>query len=314
MRYRSIAIVQPNSRTNNSGYLIHHRNHRNKHSNEEKVQSKTTPMKGSGVIDDADMLYMKSKEGNGLKLAGQGHCGSGLSPAGGAMMLDGSGLDLPGGSLRASLMKSMQKKTKKRVVQSTDKDLGSAYSVGTTNSLGMGKHGKMKGMGRTMRGMGPNDVITIQNLLSGKVIPALLEKMNLHKIVPQELINKVVEKSTSVPTNTIKDVVADLSKAVLPIITQSKLAQDGVKSGGAYKRIMKSKKYKKLHGHLGKYLVAEMTVQDGSGFFGDLWSGIKSVFRSVIQPIVKIAAPVASFFMPEFAPEIGLVSGLIGKV
>ena len=69
MRYRSIAIVKPNSRTNNSGYLIHHRNHRNKHSNEEKVQSKTTPMKGSGVIDDADMLYMKSKEGNGLKLA-----------------------------------------------------------------------------------------------------------------------------------------------------------------------------------------------------------------------------------------------------
>ena len=305
MRYRSIAMIQPKSRTGNSGYMVPRRNQVNKkvvHHTSHNSSSK----KGSGVIDDADMLYLKQKEkqqGSGLKLAG-----TGLNPAGGAVMIEssGEGLDLPGGSLRASLIGSIPKKPKKKVIQSVMKDNLSKSSIplGDFNTVGSGKRKKKK----KMKGMGTAEGLDkIQNALSNTILPKLMKKMGLDDVVPQSLIDKVVETSTSKPKNTVKDIIVDLSKKIIPIVTQSQLAKSGV-SGGAYKRISKSKKYKKLHGHMGKYLYTKLHGQSGQGMFSKLWSGFKDIVKTT-APVIGAVAPI---LFPEYGTQIKMASELVG--
>ena len=303
MRYRSIAMIQPKSRTSNSGYLVPRRNQVNKkvvHHTSHNSSSK----KGSGVIDDADMLYLKQKEkqqGRGLKLSGQG-----LNPAGGAVMIEsGSGLDLPGGSLRASLIGSIPKKLKKKVIQSVMKDDISKSSIplGEFNTVG-GKHKKNK----KMKGMGDAEGLDkIQSALSNTILPKLMKKMGLDDVIPQSLIDKVVETSTSKPKNTVKDIIVDLSKKIIPIVTQSQLAKSGM-GGGAYKRISKSKKYKKLHGHMGKYLYTKLHGQSGQGMFSKLWSG----FKDVVKTVSPVVGPIAQLLVPEYGTAIGVATKFVG--
>ncbi len=271
---------------------------------------------GSGIIDDANALYQQSKVGAGLKLAGQGnmgYAGMGYAPAG--MGLDvaggsvntageglspaGSGIVLPGAGLR------------RNIIESAGKDFSPA-PMGMVNSMGMGYAPVKRGKKMRMRGMGDPPLLNkVQSALSDVIIPKMMDNFGISNIVPQTLIDKVVETSTDKPDSTVHDVIVDLTKKIMPIVTQSKLAQAGVTSGGAYKKIIKSKGYKQLHGKMGRYIASELSGnQNGGDFFGDMWSGFKSVF----QTVAPILGPVASVLAPEFAPLIGAATTAIGNL
>lgn len=317
MRYRSVAMAIPKTRSNDIRRV---EPKRSKNNAVRIVEKEARKIKGSGVLEDGLEIYNQKKSnlipqsiidsrayldriqalkdrpyekkivGKGLKLAG-----GAINLPGGEMMSSGNGLDLPGGALKMKLIK-----------ESRGKDIAGEYSL-KNPSIGMGlkKSKKLKGMGD----FNTKGLDTIQNLLSTNVIPKLMDKMGVGDIVPQKLIDKVVEISTtSDPSDTIKDVIKNISDKVLPIITQSKLAQTG--SGKHYRKIIKSKNYKKLHIPLKKYIKSQIKGQDGEGFFGDLWSG----FKSVIKPLANIAAPIASFVFPEFAAPIGMATKIIGSL
>lgn len=261
---------------------------------------------GSGIIEDANALYQQSKVGAGLKLAGQGnmgYAGMGLDVAGGSVNTAGEGLSpagsgivLPGAGLR------------RNIIESAGKDFSPA-PMGMVNSMGMGYAPKR---GKKMRGSGDPPLLNkVQSALSDVIIPKMMDNFGISNIVPQTLIDKVVETSTDKPDSTVHDVIVDLTKKIMPIVTQSKLAQAGVTSGGAYKKIIKSKGYKQLHGKMGRYIASELTGdQNGGDFFGDMWSGFKSVF----QTVAPILGPVASVLAPEFAPLIGAATTAIGNL
>jgi hypothetical protein len=251
---------------------------------------------GSGIIDQADMLYKQSKmaTGSGLKLAGEG-----VNPAGYGVGVAGGALDLPGGMLRMSIID--EKKKKKKVIQSVGKDLGGQYPLGTSVSLGMGHGVSGKGVKTEMAKS------AMRNGLITHIIPKVLDKMGIADVVPASLIQQVVDSSIDKAGATIKDVVIKLSKKVMPILTHSKMAKLGMHSGSGFKKIAKSKKYEKLHGHLSKYLASKLVGQKGGSFWDDFVSG----FMSVIKPAASILGPIASAVFPEFAGPISAVSGLI---
>lgn len=324
MRYNAIAFTRPQTRTGNAGYLIPRKTYRQKGgflpllalapallgiSGAAVASSAIKKQTGSGVMDQAQMLYNQSKQGMGLKLAGQGasYMGTGLSPAGGAINLAGQGigvaggaLDLPGGMLRMSLLDAMpkEKKKKRKIIQSVGKDLGSSYVVGPASgtTLGSGKS-SMKNMAFT----------SLAPLLSKTIIPKVLKKLGIEGIVPQNLIDTIVETAAANSDNSVKDILIAVTKKIMPILTHSKLAGMGYHSGGAFKKITKSKKYGKAHGDLAKYLHAKISGQKGGSFWDDFVSG----FMSVIKPAAKILGPIASAVFPEFSPAIGAVTGLI---
>ena len=318
MRYNAIAFTRPQTRTGNSGYLIPKKTYRGQKggflpllfmapalaglSTAAVASSAIKKQTGSGVIDQADMLYKQSKmaTGQGLKLAGAGVgvAGQGVGVAGGA-------LDLPGGMLRMSLLDTMPKqKKKKKIIQSVGKDLGGEYPLGTSVSLGMG-YGGVSGKGVKTE-MAKS---AMRNALITHIIPKVLDKMGIADVVPASLIQKVVDSSIDKAGATIKDVVVNLSKKVMPILTHSKMAKLGMHSGSGFKKIAKSKKYEKLHGHLSKYLASKLVGQKGGSFWDDFVSG----FMSVIKPAASILGPIASAVFPEFAPVISGVTGLIDK-
>lgn len=313
MRYNAIAFTRPQTRTGNSGYLIPKRTYRQKGgflpllfmapalaglSTAAVASSAINKQTGSGVIDQADMLYKQSKmaTGSGLKLAGQGVgvAGQGVGVAGGA-------LDLPGGMLRMSLIDEKKKK-KKKIIQSVGKDLGGQYPLGTSVSLGMG-YGGVSGKGVKTE-MAKS---AMRNALVSHIIPKVLDKMGIADVVPASLIQQVVDSSIDKAGATIKDVVINLSKKVMPILTHSKMAKLGMHSGSGFKKIAKSKKYEKLHGHLSKYLASKLAGQKGGSFWDDFVSG----FMSVIKPAASILGPIASAVFPEAAGPISAVTGLI---
>jgi hypothetical protein len=324
MRYNTIAFTRPQTRTGNSGYLIPKRTYRGQKggflpllfmapalaglSTAAVASSAINKQTGSGVINQANMLYQQSKQatGSGLKLAGQGvHLsGEGVGVAGGA-------LDLPGGMLRMSLLETMPKeKKKKKVIQSVGKDLGSQYSLGTSNSLGMGI--APAGMGLGVSGKGVKTEMAksaMRTALVNHIIPKVLDKMGIADVVPASLIKQVVDSSIDKAGATIKDVVIKLSKKVMPILTHSKMAKLGMHSGSGFKKIANSKKYEQLHGHLSKYLASKLVGQKGGSFWDDFVSG----FMSVIKPAASILGPIASAVFPEFAAPISAVTGLISK-
>lgn len=263
---------------------------------------------GSGIIEDANALYQQSKmgqtplTGSGLKLAGQGttysgagggmYMGEGISLPGSGLSLPGSGLNLPGSGLRNS------------IIQSASKEFDTPYAMQTaTNPLGGG-----------YASVGSRDspmLNKIQSVLSKVIIPKMMEKFGISGIVPQSLIDKVVEVATDKVNGTVHDVILDLTKKIMPIVTQTKLAQAGVTSGGAYRKIAKSKGYKQLHGKMSNYIASELTGnQNGGDFFGDMWSGFKSVFKTV----APVLGPIASVLAPEFAPAIGAATNIIGNM
>jgi hypothetical protein len=315
MRYNAIAFTRPQTRTGNSGYLIPRKTYRQKGgflpllfmapalaglSTAAVASSAIKKQTGSGVIDQANMLYQQSKQGNGLKLAGAGVgvAGSGVNVAGGA-------LDLPGGMLRMSLLDTLPKeKKKKKIIQSVGKDLGGEYPLGTSVSLGMG-YGGVSGKGVKTE-MAKS---AMRTALVTHIIPKVLDKMGIADVVPASLIQKVVDSSIDKAGATIKDVVVNLSKKVMPILTHSKMAKLGMHSGSGFKKIAKSKKYEKLHGHLSKYLASKLVGQKGGSFWDDFVSG----FMSVIKPAASILGPIASAVFPEFSPAISAVTGLIDK-
>lgn len=355
MRYNAIAFTRPQTRTGNQGYLIPKKVYRGQKGGflpllalapalmgvsgatiaSSAIQKQTgSGIRGSGVLDQAEMLYNQSKQGQGLRLAGQGtlysgagvgvagmglnpagrgssYMGMGLSPAGGAIDLAGEGLnpaggalDLPGGMLRMSLLDSMpkEKKKKRKVIQSVGKDLGSSYAVGptSTDSMGMGS-GKTSLKSMAFSSLAP--------VLAKTIIPKVLKKLGIEGIVPQSLIDTVVETAAANSNNSVKDILIAVTKKIMPILTHSKLAGMGYHSGGAFKKITKSKKYGKAHGDLAKYLHAKIAGQKG----GDFWSDFKDGFLSVIKPFTQIFAPVASAVFPEFSPAIEGVAGLINN-
>jgi len=55
--------------------------------------------------------------------------------------------------------------------------------------------------------------------------------------------------------------------------------------------------------------VKECGCMHGSGFFGDLWGGVKSV----LKPVASIAAPIVSAVAPEFAPLAMGANALLGN-
>jgi hypothetical protein len=317
MRYNAIAFTRPQTRTGNSGYLIPRKTYRGQKggflpllalapallglSGAAVASSAIKKQTGSGIMDQAELLYNQSKQGQGLKLAGQSGmgvnvAGSGINPAGGT-------LDLPGGMLRMSLLDAMPKEKKKKAkyVQSVGKDLGSQYVVGPASgsTMGMGLGSSLKDMAFT----------SLAPILSKTIIPKVLKKLGIEGIVPQSLIDNVVQTASANSDNSVKDILIAVTKKIMPIITHSKLAGMGYHSGGAFKKITKSKKYGKAHGDLAKYLHAKISGQKGGSFWDDFVTG----FMSVIKPAAKILGPIASFAFPEFAPVISGVTGLIDK-
>ena len=334
MRYNAIALTRPQTRTGNLGYLIPKKVYRQKGgflpllalapallgvSGAAVASSAIKKQTGSGIMDQANMLYNQSKEGSGLRLAGQGvhvaggsspYMGTGLSPAGGAINLAGQGvgvaggaLDLPGGMLRMSLIDAMpkEKKKKRKIIQSVGKDLGSSYVIGPASSevnMGSGKS-SLKSMAFT----------SLAPFLAKNIIPKVLKKLGIEGIVPQSLIDTIVETASANSDNSVKDILIAVTKKIMPILTHSKLAGMGYHSGGAFKKITKSKKYGKAHGDLAKYLHAKISGQKGGSFWDDFVSG----FMSVIKPAASILGPIASTVFPEFSPAISAVTGLIDK-
>lgn len=321
MRYNAIAFTRPQTRTGNSGYLIPKKMYRGQQkggflpllfmapalaglSTAAVASSAIKKQTGSGIIDQANMLYQQSKQGQGFKLAGQGtsDIGAGVGVAGNGVGVAG---DLPGGMLRMSLLDTMAKeKKKKKVIQSVGKDLGSQYSLGTSNSLGMG-YGGVSGKGVKTE-MAKS---AMRTALINHIIPKVLDKMGIADVVPTSLIQNVVNSSIDKAGATIKDVVINLSKKVMPILTHSKMAKLGMHSGSGFKKIAKSKKYDQLHGHLSKYLASKLVGQKGGSFWDDFVTG----FMSVIKPAASILGPIASAVFPEFSPAISAVTGLIDK-
>lgn len=327
MRYNAIAFTRPQTRTGNSGYLIPRKTYRGQRGGflpllalapallgisgaavaSSAIKKQTGQgMKGSGIMDQAEMLYNQSKmqSASGLKLAGQGvnvagsgssYMGMGLNPAGGA-------LDLPGGMLRMSLLDAMpkEKKKKPKYTQSVGKDLGSQYVVGPAS-------GSTMGMGSGKSSMKNLAFTSLAPLLSKTIIPKVLKKLGIEDIVPQSLIDTVVKTASANSDNSVKDILIAVTKKIMPILTHSKLAGMGYHSGGAFKKVTKSKKYAKAHGSLAKYLHAKISGQKGGSFWDDFVSG----FMSVIKPASKILGPIASAVFPEFSPVIGAVTGLI---
>ena len=144
-------------------------------------------------------------------------------------------------------------------------------------------------------------------LLSKTIIPKVLKKLGIEGIVPQNLIDTIVETAAANSDNSVKDILIAVTKKIMPILTHSKLAGMGYHSGGAFKKITKSKKYGKAHGDLAKYLHSKISGQKGGSFWDDFVTG----FMSVIKPAAKILGPIASAVFPEFSPAIGAVTGLI---
>lgn len=331
MRYNAIAFTRPQTRTGNSGYLIPRKTYRGQKggflpllalapallglSGAAVASSAIKKQTGSGIMDQAELLYNQSKpvgvhssKGQGLKLAGTGvnpaggdssYMGMGINPAGGA-------LDLPGGMLRMSLLDAMpkpkgEKKKKAKYVQSVGKDLGSQYVVGPASgsTMGMGLGSSLKDMAFT----------SLAPILSKTIIPKVLKKLGIEGIVPQSLIDTVVKTASANSDNSVKDILIAVTKKIMPILTHSKLAGMGYHSGGAFKKITKSKKYGKAHGDLAKYLHAKISGQKGGSFWDDFVTG----FMSVIKPAAKILGPIASAVFPEFAGPISAVTGLINQ-
>lgn len=324
MRYNAIAFTRPQTRTGNSGYLIPKKVYRGRQqkggysdafafmapalsglSLGSVLSSGFKQMNGSGVINQANMLYQQSKQatGSGYKLAGQG-----VHPAGSGVGVSGGTLDLPGGMLRMSLLETMPKEKKKKVIQSVGKDLGSQYSLGTSNSLGMGyaPAGVVSGKGVKTE-MAKS---AMRNVLINHIFPKVLQKMGIADVVPDSLIQQVVDSSIDKAGATIKDVVIKLSKKVMPILTHSTMAKLGMHSGSGFKKIAKSKKYEQLHGHLSKYLASKLVGQKGGSF----WDNFLTGFKMVVKPAAKILGPIASAVFPEFSPAIGAVTGLVDKI
>lgn len=316
MRYNAIAFTKPQTRTGNAGYLIPKKIYRQKGGflplmalapallgvSGATIASSAIQKTGSGIMDQAEMIYNQSKQGQGLKLAGQGvsYMGMGLNPAGQGLDLAGGALDLPGGMLRMSLIDA-EKKKKQKVIQSVGKDLGSSYAVGPASSevnMGSGKS-SLKSMAFT----------SLAPFLANTIIPKVLKKLGIEGIVPQSLIDTIVKTASANSNNSVKDILIAVTKKIMPILTHSKLAGMGYHSGGAFKKITKSKKYGKAHGDLAKYLHAKISGQKG----GDFWTDFKDGFLSVIKPFTQIFAPVASAIFPEFSPAIEGVAGLINN-
>lgn len=249
---------------------------------------------GSGVVDDADMLYQQAKSGQGLKLAGQG-----VGVAGGALYLagetEGGALDLPGSGLRNNLLHALPK-TKKVKASATRSLLGTPYYVGT--DLPMGNGVNLAGRGEALDAV--NDTIY-------KAVQIALDKLGINHIIPDSLVKGVINSSTKKASNTVKDVIVSVSKKIIPILTKTGLLQTG--NGMHYGKVIKSKKYDKLHGKFSKYLASRVAGQDGGDFFTDFYDG----FMSVIKPASKILGPIADAVFPEFSPAISAVTGLINS-
>lgn len=251
---------------------------------------------GSGVVDDADMLYQQAKAGQGLKLAGQG-----VGVAGGALYLagetEGGALDLPGSGLRNNLLHALPKIKKKRISSSADRSLlGTPYSVGTERTMGNGVN--LAGRGKALDAV--NDTIY-------KAVQIALDKLGINHIIPDSLVKGVINSSTQKASNTVKDVIVNVSKKIIPILTKTGLFQTG--NGIHYGKVIHSKKYDKLHGKFSKYLASRVAGQDGGDFFTDFYDG----FMSVIKPASKILGPIADAVFPEFSPAISAVTGLINS-
>ena len=249
---------------------------------------------GSGIIDDAQMLYDQAKQGQGLRLAGQG-----TSLAGGAIYLagetEGGALDLPGSGLRSNLLHALPKIKKKRISESADRSLlGTAYNVGTERTMGNGV---------SLAGYGLVGDVVNSHLFS--VVKETMKRLGIGDIIPDNLVHSVIKSATNKAGSTIKDVVLSLGKKVLPIITKTGLAMTG--NGMHYGKVIQSKKYNKLHGKLAKYFASRVAGQDGGDFFTDFYDG----FMSVIRPVAKVLGPIASIVAPEFAGPISAVTGAI---
>lgn len=239
---------------------------------------------GSGVVDDADMLYQQAKSGQGLKLAG-----SGVSVAG------GGALDLPGSGLRNNLLHSLPKINKKRISSSANRSLlGTPYNVGTERTMGNGV---------TLSGQGSS--LSMLNDTIYKVVQIALSKMGINNIIPDALVKNVITSSTKKADNTVKDVIMNVTKKILPILTKTGLAQTG--NGIHYGKVIASKKYNKLHKKFSKYIASEVAGQDGGDFFTDFYDG----FMMVIRPAAKILGPIGEAIFPEFSPVIGAVTSAI---
>ena len=266
---------------------------------------------GSGIMDQANMLYQQSKQGQGLRLAGQGVgvAGAGVNTAGQGVGVAGGALDLPGGMLRMSLLDAMptEKKKKRKIIQSVGKDLGSSYVVGPASGETLGSGSPYMGTGLGKSSLKQMAFTSLAPFLAKNVIPKVLKKLGIEGIVPQSLIDTVVETASANSENSVKDILIAVTKKIMPILTHSKLAGMGYHSGGAFKKITKSKKYGKAHGDLAKYLHAKISGQKGGSFWDDFASG----FLSIVKPVSKILGPIASAVFPEFSPAIGAVTGLI---
>ena len=92
--------------------------------------------------------------------------------------------------------------------------------------------------------IGFGDIPDIGDVLKNKVLPNLVNKMDIQNAVSQSMINTVVDK-TMAQSGNIQDAVINLSKAVLPVIGISKLKDIGLpppQVASGYKKIIDIKK------------------------------------------------------------------------
>lgn len=199
---------------------------------------------------------------------------------------DGYGRKRPGSDLKQMLIKKLGKPQ--------------TYGVSSSRTLPDSKAFQMLGSG--------DDIPDIVDVLKGKVLPNLVNKMGLQGSVSQNMINTVVDKTVSQSGN-IQDAIVNLSKAVLPVIGMTKLKQVGLpppQVAMGYKKIMVHKN--KLLKHLSMGFVNSLKGKKGKGF----WDDFTSAFSSILKPALSVLGVVADALgQPEIGIPLSIASELV---
>jgi hypothetical protein len=264
-------------------------------------------------ISDVNKAIMSKKlnqlrqEGYGLNPAGEGH-------APGMYGLAQNKNLLPGDVLKMKILRNIKKGSgmnSKIVPVSVGRDLGKSYKLS---------------------GSGSND--NIKSFVVKKIIPAIMSSIGvpLKTLATNQVSNLISKALKLAKTGNLSQVVSNLAKTILPIVTMAKIKHvGGVKmSGSGIMKIITPHK-SMLLGHLSKgilgafkYYINKKSVSNGNkkvfggsglilagGSFASFFKGFKKGFTTVFKPASAVLGAVATV---AGQPEIGIPLSFISKL
>ena len=241
--------------------------------------------------------------------------------------MEGYGL-LPGDVLKMKILKGMVKdrSLKERRLQKTKakkvKMSGKGVSMDKTLPGMKGykiNQGTLSGAGLNLPGKG-----AIGDFVVNQIIPSIMKSVGIPLDTIQiGTIKKVVSKALEIAkSGNLPSIIANLSKAILPILTAGKIKSIGGSGLGLAGRGIGEflgKHKDMLLSHLSKGLLKAFRYfmdKKGSGLglaggsFANFWKGFKKGFKMVFKPIGSILGPVATALG---VPEIGIPVSAIAE-